>query len=209
MAGNIIIAIGREFGSGGHEVGQRLAKKLNIPFYDKNLVHMAAKKLDISDITAATLDEKALDYFLSTYEAPEQVELRVAEESNLPLSEQMYLVQSEIIKSLVLRGSCVVVGRCSDYILRDNKHCISAFICGNEVDKSARIAEQYQTSLNKAREKIKKVDAERKYYYETHTGRTWGSIRTHQLLFNSSLMKIDDIVAILAAYYTIVSERGE
>ncbi|MDL2250528.1 cytidylate kinase-like family protein, partial [Lachnospiraceae bacterium OttesenSCG-928-J05] len=93
MRENVIIAIGRQFGSGGHEIGTKLADRLGIPFFDKKLVNMAAEQLEISNITAATLDEKALDYFLATYNATEE---GLSDESELPLSEQMYLAQSNI-----------------------------------------------------------------------------------------------------------------
>ncbi len=198
MSNHVIIAIGRQFGSGGHEIGMKLADKLDIPFFDKKLVNMAAEKLDISNITAATLDEKALDYFLSTYSATEEVP---GDESELPLSEQMYLAQGSIIKSLAEKGPCVVVGRCADYILRENDKCINVFIHAAEEDKTRRIAEIFQISDKKARDKIKKVDGERKYYYESHTGRNWGGIDSHQILFNSSFLSIQEIIQILAAMY--------
>ncbi|MGF7002126.1 cytidylate kinase [Lachnospiraceae bacterium PFB1-21] len=198
MRENVIIAIGRQFGSGGHEIGTKLADRLGIPFFDKKLVNMAAEQLEISNITAATLDEKALDYFLATYNATEE---GLSDESELPLSEQMYLAQSNIILSLANKSSCVVVGRCADYILRENENCINVFVHAEDEDKTKRIAEIFQISDKKARDKIKKVDAERKYYYESHTGRAWGSIDSHQILFNSSLLAIEDIIDILTTMY--------
>jgi len=199
MALHRIFAIGRQFGSGGHEIGERLSERLGIPFYDKKLVTLAAEKLDISNVTAATLDEKTLDYFLSTYKM--EKESVSFDESTLPLSEQLYLAQSGIIKSLADKGSCVIVGRCTDYILRDNPSCVSIFIYGNEAEKVKRIAEKYQLSEKKAKEKIKQVDMERRYYYESHTGKEWASHESHQMLFNSSLLPIDDIVAVLEGYF--------
>lgn len=198
MALNTVFAIGRQFGSGGHEVGEELAKRLGIPFYDKKLVNMAAEKLDISSITAATLDEKALDYFLSTYSEEEAEEI---DDSSLPLSEQLYLAQSKIIRSLAQKEPCVIVGRCADYILRDNPKCVSIFVYGNELEKLARISNKYQLTDKKAKEKMKMVDSERRYYYESHTGRTWASHESHQILFNSSLLTINKIVDVLEGFY--------
>lgn len=200
MTQNKIIAIGREFGSGGHEIGKRLAERLEVPFYDKNLVSMAAEKLDISNVTAATLDEKTLDYFLSSYNVDEP---DLPDESSLPLSEQMYLAQSGIIKTLAGKGHCIIVGRNADYILRDNPNCKSVFIYGNEEEKASRVAELYQLSLKKAKEKMKKIDAERRYYYESRTGRAWASYKWHHLLFNSSLLSIDEIVDVLTRLYEV------
>lgn len=199
MTFNTVFAIGREFGSGGHEVGEELAKRLDMPFYDKKLVNMAAEKLNISSITAATLDEKTLDYFLSTYAEEESIE--DIDDSSLPLSEQLYLAQSNIIRSLVEKGPCVIVGRCADYILRDNPNCVSIFIYGNDKEKVARISRKYQLTDKKAKEKIKMVDSERRYYYESRTGKEWASSSSHQILFNSSLLPIPQIVKILAGFY--------
>ncbi|MFV0361589.1 MAG: AAA family ATPase [Suipraeoptans sp.] len=202
MANNTIFAIGREFGSGGHEIGKKLSEQLGIPFYDKNLVNMAAEKLEISSITAATLDEKTLDYFLSSYNA--ESDGVPDDETTLPLSEQMYLVQAEIIKSLAEKGSCVIVGRCADYILRDKPNCVNIFIFGKEQEKAERVAEIYSVSVKKAKEKMKKTDAERRYYYESRTGRTWASYDSHQVLFNSSLLSIDEIVNALACMDEVI-----
>ncbi|HIW20933.1 MAG TPA: cytidylate kinase-like family protein [Candidatus Dorea intestinavium] len=199
MAFNTVFAIGREFGSGGHEVGEELAKRLNIPFYDKKLVTMAAEKLNISSITAATLDEKTLDYFLATYKEEDSKE--DIDDSSLPLSEQLYLAQANIIRSLAAKGPCVIVGRCADYILRDNPKCVSVFIYGNDLEKIARISSKYQLTDKKAKEKIKMVDSERRYYYESRTGKEWASSNSHQMLFNSSLLPISQIVKVLEGFY--------
>lgn len=203
MKKNTIITIGREFGSGGHEVGNKLAERLNIPLYDRNLVQMAANELGISNETAEAVDETILGKFLSAYvvNMGAYTTFMNGEEVTEPLSDQVFRVQSEIIKKLADRGSCIIVGRCADYILEQEYSCISSFICAGKEDKIQRVMRIYNLTEKQAAEKMKKKDRERKLYYEAHTGWEWGSIQSHQLMFNVSRLKITDVVDILAAMY--------
>ena len=177
MTTHKIITIGRQFGSGGHEIGNLLATRLDIPLYDNNLVRMAAEKMDIREETAKAIDETSLNSFVSSYLiTPMGYSSYInSEEYVQPLSEQMYELQTEIIKKLAERGPCVIVGRCADYILKDNPNCINVFICADRAD--------------------------RKYYYETHTGQEWGSISSHEILLNASLLGIEGTVDILEGIY--------
>ena len=154
MTTHKIITIGRQFGSGGHEIGNLLATRLDIPLYDNNLVRMAAEKMDIREETAKAIDETSLNSFVSSYLiTPMGYSSYInSEEYVQPLSEQMYELQTEIIKKLAEPGPCVFVG-------------------------------------------------ERKYYYETHTGQEWGSISSHEILLNASLLGIEGTVDILEGIY--------
>ena len=145
MTTHKIITIGRQFGSGGHEIGNLLATRLDIPLYDNNLVRMAAEKMDIREETAKAIDETSLNSFVSSYLiTPMGYSSYInSEEYVQPLSEQMYELQTEIIKKLAERGPCVIVGRCADYILKDNPNCINVFICADRADRIKRIAERY------------------------------------------------------------------
>lgn len=203
MTNHTIITIGRQFGSGGHEIGNCLAERLNIPLYDKNLVKMAAEKLKISEAEAESVDETALNRFLASYVvAPADYMVYVnTEDFARPLSDQMYKVQTEIIRKLAGQGPCVFVGRCADYILRDQNECINVFICASKEDRIKRIVKLYEMTEKEAAGRLKRVDRERRYYYETHTGLDWGSIESHPLLMNASMLGKDKIVDILAAMY--------
>lgn len=105
-----------------------------------------------------------------------------------PVGRNLYAVQSAIIKKLAQKGSCVIVGRCADYVLKDYPGCINVFICASKEDRKNRVMDKYHLSERKAAEKMKKIDRERKYYYETYSGKEWGSIQSHQILMNSSLL---------------------
>ncbi len=204
MTDHTIITIGRQFGSGGHEIGNKLAQRLDIPLYDRNLIHMAAQEIGISNEAAENVNETSLGRFLSscmvslgdytTFMSGENVE---------PLSEQMYQVQTELVKKLAARGSCVIVGRCADYILGDYSSCIHVFIHAFKEDRIRRISRIYKLNDKQAWDKIRRTDRERRLYYETHAQRPWGSIESHQILFNASLMGVDGIVDALEAIYRV------
>ena len=203
MAENRIITIGREFGSGGHEIGNRLATRLNIPLYDNNLIRMVAEKLDIREETARAVDETTLNSFLTGFvlEPIEQSSLRNGTEYVPPLNEQVYELQCDIIRKLADRSSCIIVGRCADYVLRDHGNCVNVFICADWEDRVKRIAEKYDISERKAADKIKKMDRERQHYYESHTGLEWPSIDSHHMLLNVSRLGMERAVDILEKIY--------
>ena len=124
-----------------------------------------------------------------------------------PVGRNLYAVQSAIIKKLAQKGSCVIVGRCADYVLKDYPGCINVFICASKEDRKNRVMDKYHLSERKAAEKMKKIDRERKYYYETYSGKEWGSIQSHQILMNSSLLGKEKIVEYLAALYNEQQEE--
>ena len=206
MTGHKIITIGRQFGSGGHEIGNILATRLDIPLYDNNLVRMAAEKLDIREETARAVDETTLNSFLTGYViGPMEYRDSIrSDEYTQPLNEQVYELQSEIIRKLSRRGPCVIVGRCAGYILKDDPGCLAVFICADLDERIRRIAGRYDMSEKKAADKIKRIDRERKYYYESHTGLEWGSALSHQILLNAGRLGIEGTADVLELMY-----RGE
>ena len=203
MTNHTIITIGRQFGSGGHEVGNRLSERLNIPLYDNNLISMAAHELSISQEAAEKVDETILGKFLSAYVVNMRDYTVFINHSNesVPLSDKVYEVQTSIINRLSERGPCIFVGRCADYILGDYSNCIHTFIYAYKEDRIRRIMKIYGLDSKQAWEKIKKMDRERKTYYEAHTGREWGSIEAHGMLFNVSLLGIEGVTDALEAIY--------
>lgn len=203
MKKNRVVTIGREFGSGGHEIGNLLATRLDIPLYDNNLVRMVADRLNITAETAQAVDETTLNGFLKGF-VRSSVEYSSSvrnEDYSRPLSEQVYELQTEIICKLADRGPCVFVGRCADFVLRDRAECVNIFICADMEDRIARIAKRYDLSERKAADKIKKIDRERRYYYESRTGLYWGDIDSHEMLINVSRLGVERTVDILEAIY--------
>lgn len=164
MTNSTIITIGRQFGSGGHEIGNRLSERLDIPLYDNNLISMAARELSISQEAAAKVDETILGKFLSAYVVNmKDYTVFINENSDgVPLSDKVYEAQSAIITKLAARGPCIFVGRCADYILGDYSNCIHTFICAYKEDRIRRIMKIYGLNEKQAWDKIKKMDRERK-----------------------------------------------
>lgn len=203
MSKNVMITIGRQFGSGGREVGSRLAKSLGLPLYDRNLVELAAKKLDISEETAEAIDETTLSGFLSSYAySPATVVPYVGNVEYIePINDRMFYAQSAIIRELAKKGPAVFIGRSADYALKEYGDCLNVFICADKEDRVKRIAKLYDLTDRKAADKIKKIDRERRYYYETYTGQDWGDISSHDMILNISRLGMDRAVRNLELIY--------
>ena len=197
--GHKIITIGRQFGSGGHEIGDRLSKSLGIPLYDRNLVEMAADKMGLSEISVEEVDESVLNTFLSAYRYPDHVNSFTG--YGLPLNDSTYLTQSSIIESLAKRGPCIIVGRCADYVLRQNSGCLNIFISASMEDRVKRIMDRYNLTEKEAATAIKRTDRRRKNYYETYTDQNWGSTDSHQLLINVSKLGIERTLGLIEYLY--------
>lgn len=189
-----IITIGRQFGSGGHEIGEQLADKLGISFYDMALIELAA---DFGNVDASQLkkaDEKRPGSLLYT----------LYEDSNaktgyhLPVQDAMYNLQSGVIRDLAEKESCVLVGRCADYILKGRKDTISVFIYADMEYRTDRICLRNHCSKKEAVSLIKKTDKNRSYYYNYYTDQKWGSMGSYDLSLNSSKLGIDGCVDVLA-----------
>ena len=132
-----VITISRQYGSGGHEVGEKVAQKLNLPFYDKALIAMAAKKSGLSEEVFADADEKATSSLLySMVMGSYAFGARVPGINEMPINDKLFVLQSDIIKKAAKEGPCVIIGRCADYILREHENCLNVFV---HADKAARI----------------------------------------------------------------------
>ena len=138
-----VITISRQFGSGGHEVGERLARQLNVPFYDKALIAMAAKQSGLSEEVFAHADEKATSSLLySMVMGNYSFGARVPGINEMPINDKLFIIQSDIIKKAAAEGPCVVIGRCADYILREHPNCLNVFIHANKETRDRRSIEK-------------------------------------------------------------------
>ena len=199
MANNKVITIGREFGSGGREIGERVAKLLDIPCFDRQLVEMASEKMGVDSFHLEQVDEKALSRFLESYWVPKRPNSVAG--YGMALNDGMFIVQSAIIKSLVKDRPCVIVGRCADYVLRGRPACLNIFICASMVDRVNRIMERYELGERSAKEAIREMDKSRRQYYEKYTDRKWGDRSAHQVIFNVSLLGMENTVNAIRAMY--------
>ena len=199
MEQKIIITISRQYGSGGRLVAKKLAQALNIAFYDNELISLAAEKSGISqkyfaDAEAAPVGNILLSLSTLTPSA------KVNEIYGLPINEKVFLVQSQIIKELAEKKSCVIVGRCADYILKDFAHCSNIFIQADMGDRVKRALNEYGLSSQHAESMVSKTDKRRANYYNYFTNNKWGNINNYDLVLNTSKIGIDSAAEIIKSY---------
>ena len=195
-----VFTIGRQLGSRGWEIGQKLATELNIPFYNEELIEMSADKTGMSAEIVARYDEKptsSLLYSLSIGSVPPEL---INQNISKPLNDTIFLSQSEIIKELANKGPCVIVGRCSNYILREFDDVINVFIYADLEDRINYLIERDNISRKEAVSSIKKSDKARASYHNFHSDLKWGDHESYDIMLNSNL-GIDKIVNILKQLY--------
>ncbi len=203
-----IITISREFGSGGREIGKKLADRFGVPFYDKELLEIASKESGIARELFVKNDESYTNSFLYSLvmgNYPVSPDGRLNPE--LPLNHKIFLAQFETIKKLAEKGPCVIVGRCADYVLKDEPNVVNFFVSGNMFEKKRRILERYDIEKNKVEDFIKKTDKRRASYYNYYTDMKWGEARHFDLCVNSSRSGIEGAVDLMYDYVGIKENK--
>ena len=203
-----IITISREFGSGGREIGKKLANELGIPFYDKELLARASKDSGICEDLFYRNDEShnnSLLYSLvmGTFPTNGQGKIR----ADMPLNHKLFLAQFDAIKKIAEEGPCVIVGRCADYVLREEENVIHFFIRADLASKKKRILERYDIEKDKAFDFIKKTDKNRANYYNYYSDMKWGEASNYDLCINSSILGIDETVKFLKSFVEAKEEK--
>ncbi|MDO4485485.1 MAG: cytidylate kinase-like family protein [Bacillota bacterium] len=193
-----IITISREFGSGGRLIGKRLAEKLEIPYYDKELLDRIAEESGFSKEMLAEAEKKAKNGFL--YSLASAMGTGEAGPESLSLNERFFLAQFDTIRKIAEEGSCVIVGRCADYILRGMPEATNVFIYAEEADKIKRAVQEYGVPEDSVRKLMKDTDKARANYYAYHTGRKWGEHVNYNLSIDSGYIEIEDIVDLIIKY---------
>lgn len=206
MKGNFIITIGRQFGSGGREIGEVLAKKLNIPFYDKELISLAAKESGMDAEVFNNVDERATNSLLySLSMGLYSFGSNFSNSNELPVNDRLYILQHQIIKKLASEGPCVIVGRCADYVLKDFDNCVNVFIHADMEYRKKRAVEIHDVKKNKAEQIVNKTDKVRANYYGFYSGQKWGFAQNYDLCIDSSKLTTDQAVALIESYLDIRS----
>ena len=196
MQKKVIVTIGRQFGSGGHEIGEKLARKLGIKFYDKELIKVIAKESGLCEKVLESYDEKPTNSLL--YSIVMDVYPSVMY-TGPTIDQQIYQASYDSIKKLA-NESCVIVGRCADYILRDCPDLVSVFVHANSDFRAARVAEEYKVSESKARDMLVKTDKKRASYYNFQSEKKWGMASSYNLSVESSALGIEGSVELIADY---------
>lgn len=199
---NKIYTIGREFGSGGREVGEKLAAKLGIKIYDKELLQQAAKDSGFCEEIFENHDEKPTNSFLyslvmDTYSVSGY---SAAPFLDMPLNHKVFLAQFETIKKIAEKESCVIVGRCADYALSDNPNCINVFIHADLDVRIKNVSRNLNITENKARDIINKTDKQRASYYNYYTSKKWGDSKSYNLSLDAGKLGTDNCVEMILKF---------
>ena len=191
-----IITISREFGSGGRTIGKLVAERLGYQFYDRELVNKVAERSGFSPEFIEESGEYAsarssLLFAMATagqYSA-----------DGLSMHDRLYIEQTRFIEELAEQGRCVIVGRCADYILRDNKDCLHVFIHADMASRAKRIVERYGEKDKSPEKRLAEKDQKRRVYYKNYTGRNWGQAQNYDLCLNSGVLGEEVCVELIVA----------
>lgn len=191
------ITMEREFASGGNEIGRRVAKKLGIALYDRNILVEAAKRLEISPVYIGDLEETAPGSIIFNLSKTAMGGSK-KDNPNLPMTEKLFLEEKKIIEEIVEKEDCVIVGRCASFILKDRTDCLKVFIHADKDYRINRAVETEKIAQAEAKDFLRKSDKRRSSFYNTHTGWKWGDMSKFDLCLNSQSLGIDKCVDILA-----------
>ncbi len=206
---NTVITIGRQFGSAGREIGEKVAEYFGITCYDKELLTRAAKESGFCEEMIQNHDERPTNSFLynlvmDTYSFGYNASSFV----DMPISHKVFLAQFDTIKKIAEEGPCVIVGRCADYALADNDNVVKLFIYADNETKIRRIMERYHLSEAKARDMIIKKDKQRQSYYNYYSSKKWGRADSYDLCINSSVLGVEGTVRLIVQYIEDFEKRN-
>lgn len=202
MNDNFVVNIGRQLGSGGREIGQKLALRLGISFYDKELIDLASQESGLCKEFFEKADEKASQPIMGGLFG---LRFPFVNESTIPTNhclsnDALFKVQSDVIRRLAEDGSCLFVGRCADYILRDNSRCVNVFISASRENRIERLCSLHGITAEKAETMMDKADKKRAEYYNYYTCKTWGTAASYDLCIDSSVLGIDDTLGFVEQF---------
>jgi len=200
MKDNYVITIGRQLGSGGREAGLKLAGLLGISFYDKELIRIASKESGLNERFFEKADEKkrfSLFWGLFGMHSPQTQEIY----SGYYLSDEtLFKIQSDVIRKLAETQSCMFVGRCADYILKDHPCLLSIFLSADPDDRIKRVMEIHKLDQKNAQDLIEKTDKQRSSYYNYFSGKSWSAAESYHLCINTSVLGIDETVSFIRQF---------
>jgi uncharacterized membrane protein YczE len=194
----IVITIAREYGSGGHDIGKKIADDLGIKFYDNQLITMAAEESGMSESTIRQHEQSVnpnilLRMVMHDYEAPI--------EKSLSPSDASFVATSRVVRKIATEGDCVIVGRCSDWILRDMPNCINVFIHADMPYKVERAIANYGLNAQTAAQEIDRINRSRAAHYQHYTGKVWTDANNYHIVCDSSHISVDQISSIIETLY--------
>lgn len=209
MAKKLIITIARQFGSGGREIGERVAKLLGIPLFDKQLIADAASKGNLSEDIIKKTDETAANSLLYTLAMGSNVVGTTMHFGyKMPINDKLFILQSEVIKEYAKSGSCVIIGRCADYVLREEDNVFRIFVYGDLEHRKERVKERHpEIKSSQIIDVINKTDRRRASYYNFYTGNKWGKYDNYDMAVNSSTLGIVGTARLIADCAKVLMEN--
>lgn len=201
---NFVVTIGRQFGSGGRALGRKLAERLGIKYYDKELLIEAARRAGMSEEFFEKRDERFPSFINGIFSFAFGYNAVNCYSGSTSISDDsIYKAQSDFIRSLAENDSCVIVGRTADYVLRDHPRVVNVFVHAPEEECVKRImsrGDKDVTSADKARSKARRINKLRANYYNFYTDKTWGAASSYDLTFDTSRLPVDEIAEVIADY---------
>lgn len=211
MATNSVITIGRQYGSGGRYVGRLLADKLGVPFYDKEVLSEAARSSGICEEMFENNDEQTTRSLLFSLVTGMQSRPDMsAMYMDMPLNHKIFLAQFEAIRTIAAKGPCVIVGRCADYVLKDDPNVVRFFVKADTQSRIARAVKYYNLDPKNAEEAIRKADKRRANYYNYYTTSTWGDVNNYDLCVDTGAIGVEGSVELMERFIALQEEfRGQ
>lgn len=210
MQTQCVITIARQYGSGGREVGRKLAEKFGIPFYDRELIARAARESGISEEVFAQSDEKASSSLLySLMMANVTFGNGVPMVNNLPMSDRLFILQANLIRKFADEGPCVIVGRCADDVLSGEKNVLNVYVYADKLSRMDRIVCSYGEKEGDAAVSLVRHDKQRAEYYNFYTGKSWGSAENFHLCVSTSALGLDGAVELIARAAELRTGRND
>lgn len=192
---NIVITISREYGSGGRQIAQKLAKNLGFDYYDKNIIEITAKESNLPEAYVEAKEEAMTNSFL--YDLFSQYQTLTEEETEL---DKLYEIEAKIVREAASKGNCVIVGRCADYILKDVRNCYNIFLYANEEFKVQQIMQREHIEKVIAMKHIRDINKKRFTHYKYYTGRIWGLSKSYNLCLDVSTLGVEATAAMIKQY---------
>ena len=206
----MIITVGRQYGSGGRYVARLLAEKLNIPFYDKELLTEVSKDSGICRELLEQNDEKNTRSFLfSMMSGTAPMGDSGAMYMDMPMNHRIFLAQFDTIRRIASQGPCVIVGRCADYVLRDQENVLNVFIKADKDERIRRMVEYYGVDPLKAEEQLKKADKQRASYYNYYATGVWGDVNNYDLCVDTGALGISGAVELIADCAELMEKKAD
>lgn len=207
MNNTMIYTIGRQFGSGGKEIGMKLAERLGIKCYDRELLERASKESGLCQELFENHDEKPTNSFLYSLVMDTYSMGYSSPYLDMPINQKVFLAQFDAIKKLAAEGPCVIVGRCADYTLEDLENCVNVFIAADVETRAKRISKLYDLSMSKATDMVIKTDKRRASYYNYYSNKKWGDVHSYHLCIDSAQVGIEGAVDLIIQFGELKAKK--